>query len=286
VGDGDQGPRIILEIAFQPLHALRIEMIGRFVEKHDVRPGKEDHGQEDPHLPPPGELPAVPVIIRIPEPEPLEDLAGPGLEGVAVPGVEKGQGRLVILQQPPVGCGRLVFFRTFRFSRRSGGGAGEAAYRRGYLPFAIPEGFFQGGDAAPVPEIIHQGDVGQLLEILGKIGQGPVPAVGDLDGPAVQFHSAQDGPEQGGFSRAVVAHQADPAPFRDMPGKVGKDCFVPEGQGYIFQIDQFLVTPGRPRLIYLLRRRSRHYRPFYNDCAALTSLESRQFRIDTRLGLV
>ena len=58
---------VIFQIALQPLHALRIEVIGRFVEEHDIRGGQQDQRYQDAHLPATGKFSAV--LRRNPFPE-------------------------------------------------------------------------------------------------------------------------------------------------------------------------------------------------------------------------
>jgi len=215
-------------------------MVSGFVEEHDVRLGEEDDREENAHLPPSGKLPAVAVEILFPETETLEDLPGSDLEGISVAGIEAGQGRLVFFEELPVSSGRLF---PVRF--RCDGSAGEAAGPGGDLLLAIPDGCFQRGDAASILEEIHEGDGIEFHQILGQVGQGAVPAVGDLDGAAVEFQCAQDGLQQGGLSGAVVSHQTDPAPIRNAPGDIREDRLFPKGETDVFQVDQILATPER-----------------------------------------
>ena len=94
VGDRDNCAGIVLQPALQPLQTLRVEVVGRLVEEHDVRPGEEDDGEHDPHLPASGELPTVLCKIAVPETETGEDLFCLRREGITVFGVEIGRRRL------------------------------------------------------------------------------------------------------------------------------------------------------------------------------------------------
>ncbi len=50
MGDGDHGPGVVLEEAFQPIDRLRVEVVGRLVEEQQVGVAEEEPGQRDPAL--------------------------------------------------------------------------------------------------------------------------------------------------------------------------------------------------------------------------------------------
>jgi len=76
VGDRDDRPGVVLQPALQPFEAFRVEVIGRLVEEHDVRPGEENDGKHDPHLPTAGELRAVLREVALAKSETGEHLLG------------------------------------------------------------------------------------------------------------------------------------------------------------------------------------------------------------------
>jgi len=51
VRDDQDRAGIVFEIAFQPFHAFRVQMVGRFVEQHDVRPGQQNRCEQYAHFP-------------------------------------------------------------------------------------------------------------------------------------------------------------------------------------------------------------------------------------------
>ncbi len=59
VGNGQQRAAVISQVVFQPLHALGVQVVGRFVQEHDLRLGEQDDGQEYAHLPAAGKIAAV-----------------------------------------------------------------------------------------------------------------------------------------------------------------------------------------------------------------------------------
>ena len=218
VGDGDDRAGIVLEPALQPLQTLRVQVVGRLVEEHDVRPGEEDDGEHDPHLPAAGEIPAVLGEIAFPKPESGEDLFRLRLEGVAVLRLEAGDGVFVLLQELLVG-------RVIRI------GLGERL-------LAQLHRLLQRGEAALLPEIVHEGHGVELDQILGEVADRHPFAVGDLDRAAIQIDAAEDRPQEGCLSRPVVADEADPAAVRDRPGDPVEDLPVGERQADVPQVDQ------------------------------------------------
>jgi len=91
VGHDQNGAGVVLQVAFQPFHAFRIEVVGRFVQQHDVRLGKQDGSQQNAHFPTAGKHVAGFVKIALAEAEPFEDLFGPGFKGVSVAGGKFGR---------------------------------------------------------------------------------------------------------------------------------------------------------------------------------------------------
>ena len=48
VGDRHHGARVLLQVLLQPLHALRVQVVGRLVEQQQVRLGQQQRAQRDP----------------------------------------------------------------------------------------------------------------------------------------------------------------------------------------------------------------------------------------------
>ncbi len=70
---GSQAP----QQAAQPVDALGVEPVGRFVEDEDVRVAQEGSGQAEPLAHAQREL-AHPAVRRLAQPDELEDLVRPG----------------------------------------------------------------------------------------------------------------------------------------------------------------------------------------------------------------
>ena len=55
VGDRDDGARVLLQVLLQPLHALRVQVVGGLIEQQQVRLGQQQPAQRDPALLPAGQ---------------------------------------------------------------------------------------------------------------------------------------------------------------------------------------------------------------------------------------
>ena len=55
VGDRDDGARVLLQVLLQPLHALRVQVVGGLVEQQQVGLGQQQPAQRDPALLPAGQ---------------------------------------------------------------------------------------------------------------------------------------------------------------------------------------------------------------------------------------
>ena len=76
MGDGDDGPGVILQGPLQPGHRFGVEMVGGFVEKEEVRLGQEQPAEGHPAALPAGQRRHVGVARG--EPEGIHgDLEGP-----------------------------------------------------------------------------------------------------------------------------------------------------------------------------------------------------------------
>ena len=126
VADDDGAVRILAQPRLEPHRAFEVEIVGRLVQKQQVRLGEQGGGQCHPHAPAAGELGhwAREVLGR--EAEPGQDLAGAG--GGAV-GVDLGQA-VVDLGDPLGRCGLQLGIE--RVALRVGGQDGvEQARGRG-----------------------------------------------------------------------------------------------------------------------------------------------------------
>ena len=83
MGDRDKGSPIVFKVAFEPLHALRVEMVRGFIQQQYLRFLQQQRGEGDAHLPPPGEGGAGSLRSAFGKAEPPENFLRPGAEGVA-----------------------------------------------------------------------------------------------------------------------------------------------------------------------------------------------------------
>ena len=67
MGDGHDGPRVVLEGAFQPGHRLGVEVVGRFVEEQEVRLRQQETAQRHPAAFPAGQCRDLGIGGREPE---------------------------------------------------------------------------------------------------------------------------------------------------------------------------------------------------------------------------
>jgi len=72
VGDEDHRARIVLEVFLQPVPRGQVEMVGRLVHEEEVRPGQQQLGQRDAHLPAARELLCPARLVGQREAEALE----------------------------------------------------------------------------------------------------------------------------------------------------------------------------------------------------------------------
>ncbi|OPZ61343.1 MAG: hypothetical protein BWY88_00275 [Synergistetes bacterium ADurb.Bin520] len=90
VGYGDEASIIVFEVSFQPLHALRVQVVRGLVQEEDGGAGQENRRQGDAHLPTPGKDRAGSlggVGAKTKSPEHFFCL---GFEGVAILQEKKG----------------------------------------------------------------------------------------------------------------------------------------------------------------------------------------------------
>ena len=171
-----------LQVVGEPQHALEVEIVGRLVEKQDVRLGEEDRGERHPHPPAAGERAERPVLRLLVEAEAAEDAGGAGRRGMGVDvdeaGLDVGDALGVACafglgdQRRPLGVGR-----EHEVDQRL------RPARRFLLDAAEP----------------------------GALGRGDRAALGR--------ELAADQAEEGGLARAVAADEADPRPARQRGGR-------------------------------------------------------------------
>mmetsp|Transcript_23211 Transcript_23211/g.68607 ORF Transcript_23211/g.68607 Transcript_23211/m.68607 type:complete len:519 (-) Transcript_23211:1307-2863(-) len=82
VTDDDHGDVLIPQEILEPLHALQVEMVGRFVQEEDVGFLAQDLPQSDAHLPSAGEHPHQVGRLVLRESHEVHDLLRPTLERV------------------------------------------------------------------------------------------------------------------------------------------------------------------------------------------------------------
>jgi hypothetical protein len=64
VGDDQNGAGIVAQMAFQPMHALGVEMVGRFVEQQQLRPVEQQLAERDAAALAAGQIVDVGVVRR------------------------------------------------------------------------------------------------------------------------------------------------------------------------------------------------------------------------------
>ncbi len=82
MADHNDGMRIAREIALEPKRAFEVEVVGRLVEKEQVRLVEKERGERDAHAPASGEIRARARLCRGVEAEPGKDARGAGLGSV------------------------------------------------------------------------------------------------------------------------------------------------------------------------------------------------------------
>ena len=209
VGNGHQGAPVGGQVPFQPLHALRVEVVGGFVQEEDIGPGEQDRRQGNPHLPPPREFARLAAQVLPAEAQAIQDLGRHGLEAVAVQG-------FVGVDQPFVPC------QEARPLPGAGPRFGEPVAHLGELPL-------DAGYAGFVLEELQQGAVADLDEVLGEVPQAPPGREGDL--PLVGGDLTGDKAEKSGLAGPVVADDSHPRPRGDRQGHPVEDPPPPEGEG-------------------------------------------------------
>ncbi len=87
--DDDDRPAMAAQVLLQPLQRCEVEVVGGFVEQHQLRRGREHAGQAQPGLLTAGQRPQQPVVADPGEAEPVQRGLDAGVGGVAVAGLER-----------------------------------------------------------------------------------------------------------------------------------------------------------------------------------------------------
>ena len=171
VGNDQGGAGKAGQPCLQPHRRFQVEVVGRFVQQQQVRVGEQRRCQRDAHAPAAGKLGDGPSLGGFVEAQARQDGGGSGRGGVG------GDGN-----QPVVHLGEAVRVGGFGF-------------RQQRQPFgvALQDGVEQG----------HR----SLRRFLADGGHAGTRGQADI--AAVDGDFAGDGAQQGGFSGAVAADQAD-----------------------------------------------------------------------------
>jgi hypothetical protein len=227
VGDEDDRKGIELQILFQPVARLDIQMVGRLVEEQHVGFLQKEPGQGDPHLPAAGELAAFPLPVRGGESEAGQDISDFRLHGV--PSLEAELFLEVSQARQQVVVTGFVVGERFQ-------SAGEI------VQFQFdPLQFIKGGH-----RFGEEGTPSCNNAVLGEITDGC--PFGELYLAAGVFHKTGDDPHEGRLARAVFTHEADPFSLFQVPVDIGEERFPRELLGEMFQMehqDSWKVCSGR-----------------------------------------
>ena len=88
MGHEDDGARVVVQILFEPVTRLEIEMIRRLVKEEQTRPAEEQLGQGNPHLPPARERVGRTFEHRGRKSQALQHRGRAELDAVAIPEAE------------------------------------------------------------------------------------------------------------------------------------------------------------------------------------------------------
>ncbi len=216
MGNQDDREGVGLEIRFQPVARLDVQVVGRLVEKEDIRLHQQQPGKGDPHLPAAGELAAVPFPVGREEAEAGEDVPHFGLHGV-----------------PPLEAKLLLE-------------PAEPVQQRPVLGVVVRDGLQEAGQLPDLPLdplqfrqrphcLLEQGASLGDDPVLGEVADGG--ALGKLEFARRVLDVTGDDPHQGRFPRAVLPHEADPFPLFQVPADVGEEGFPREFLGEVFQVE-------------------------------------------------
>ena len=199
VGNGKHRPPEILNIPFQPLHASQIQMVGRLVQKQDVRLFQQKAGEIRSGLFAAGKAVEFLSALFRRDAQAVADLVHVHIHFIAAPGLE-AVGQAVVLPQLLRRCAP----RHVRFQPLHSG-------------FQLHEAGVGGAQ-----HVLH----GVARRELGDLGNQPQTLVRiDVDLAAVIVHLAGKDVEKCGFSAAVSAKDRHPLPFLNFKAQVVQQIF-------------------------------------------------------------
>lgn len=172
--DQQQGARVALEPLFEPDDGVEVQVVGRLIEQQQVRWTHQRLRQVQAHPPAAGEVADRAVHLLVGEPQAGEQLARPGIGGVAVGAVQLGvQAGLSGTVMGRLGVGQLTLYLA---------------------------------QAQVAIEHVVDRQALQRVDLLPHMGDAPVGRQEAVTGIRVQL-PAQQG-EQAGFAGAVGTDQA------------------------------------------------------------------------------
>ena len=216
VGDEDDREGVPREVLLQPVARLDVQVVGRFVEQEHVRLHEEEPGQGDPHLPPPGELAAVPLPVGREKAEAAQHVPHLRLHGVAPLEAE------FLLEMSEPLQERSMVGSIVRHGLQASGQFGD-------FPLD-PLELFEGGHC-----LGEQGPAAAHDPVLGEVTDSRPPGEDQVAGG--MFHLAGDDPHEGGLARPVFADEADPFSLFQVPVYAGEEGFPREVFGELFQVE-------------------------------------------------
>ena len=207
VRDEDVGVGIVVEVVFEPVAGLEVEVVGGLVEEEERRFLEEEFRQRDAHLPAAGELFGLALPVFFGKAEAAEDGADLCVEGVDVVNVE-----LVGDVGVALGGGGVLF----GFWVGGGEGMGEV------FGFAFESvEVVEDGEALGKDGFAAEGEA-----VLREVAEGHAFDTGEL--AVVEGLDAGEDLEEGGFAGAVAADEASALVRRDEPVGVFEEEFLAE----------------------------------------------------------
>ena len=199
-GDEDESVLILLQVSLEPRDVLLVEIVGRLIEKEDLRLFEEELAQEHFGALTAGELCDIPVQSEVGEAERagyFRDLRVDGVKVVRGQKLLEGAGLLHVHHH--------FFFRAVRH---------EAVQLVTALLHLIE---VVKGARQDILNGHACSEVGVLVEVSGRDMSGP------LHGAFIRLQFSCDDTHEGGFSLAVCADKADMFPFEKTERNVFKD---------------------------------------------------------------
>jgi hypothetical protein len=206
VADQEDGAGEVEEVSFEPLDGGEVEVVGGLVEEEQIGLGDEQLGKREARALAAGEGGDVLLPDLFFEADAMEG----GFELVS-PGVASGKVEFLL---------ELVVFFEDLFERVTG--------EVGHFVFEVAEA---------VGEVVEggEGELGLVDDGVGGVEDGVLAEVTDLDrfihggGTGVEGELAEEGFEEGGFARAVVADEADALAAVDVEIELVEEDALAEG---------------------------------------------------------